>query len=471
MVREHCRPARRTISAIIAIICVFLCDGAPKATKAATRPNFVILVTDDQRWDALGVVQREMGAAARFPWFTTATPNIDALASEGIRFRNAFVVSSLCSPSRAAFLTGAYNHRNGVANNHTPFPLTNTTYASKLRAAGYRTGYFGKWHMGDQRERPGFAEYASFIGQGRYFDADFLVNGVKTPSTGWVDDVSTNYAIDFIERGAGAPFALILGFKSSHGPWQPPRRLAGQFSDVTLSPPPNANSYPPYDPTPAPATSRDTDVRNYFRTLVGVDENVGRVLAALNREGIARDTVVVFASDNGLFLDEHGMGLTADGSGNKRAAYQESIRVPLIIRYPRLARRNVTVNARVLNVDLAPTILALAGVPARPSMQGKSLAGLLDGSQTSVRTRFLYEYFFERNYYTPTLVALQRGRYKLVNYPSAAAWTELFDLATDPYETRNIASLPSASSTLQSMTAALNAEKAVVGYVVPSYAD
>ena len=439
---------------------------------AATRPNFVILLTDDQRWDALGVVQRELGTSGRLPWLATATPHIDRLASEGVRFRNAFVVSSLCSPSRAAFLTGAYNHLNGVANNHTPFPLNKTTYASLLRAAGYRTGYFGKWHMGSQRERPGFAEYASFVGQGVYTNARFLVNGATVQTVGWVDDISTDYAVDFIRRQAAAtPFALVLGFKSPHVPIIPPDRLATEFPDAALGVPGNATSYGPYDPTPVPSATSPTDVQNYSRTIVGVDQNVGRVLAALDASGMAQNTVVVFASDNGFFLDEHGIGLPPGTSGNKRAAYQESLRIPLLIRYPALGRSGVVLDPIALNIDLAPTVLELAGI-ARPStMQGKSLVGLLNGSGGAVRQRFLYEYFFETGYEVPTLVAVQRGRYKLIRYRSNASWTELFDLKADPLETRNLANLPTATNLLASMNTALDLAMAATRYKIPSYAD
>src|SRR4051812_26683040 len=179
---------------------------------AAERPNFLFIYTDDQRWDALGVVQREQGEKGRFPWFQT--PNLDRLASEGVRFRNAFVINSLCAPSRSIFLTGRYSHLNGVANNHTPFPMENVTYSKLLRDAGYATGYCGKFHHGSQPgPRPGFEFTASFIGQGRYFDCPIEVNGVSTPSKGWVDDVTTDYAIDFITKSKDKPFAVVVGFK------------------------------------------------------------------------------------------------------------------------------------------------------------------------------------------------------------------------------------------------------------------
>ena len=272
---------RRASVVTVAGACLFGLAVLAGPVRAAPRPNFVVLLTDDQRWDAMGTMQRELGAAGRLPWLADATPNMDRLATEGVRFRNAFVVSSLCSPSRAAFLTGTYNHINGVANNHTPFPTANTTFASLLRAAGYRTGYFGKWHMGSQRDRPGFAEHASYVGQGQYRDASFLVNGVMTRTVGWVDDVSTDYAIDFINCRARAPFALVLGFKSPHVPLTPPPRLATVFQDVALNVPGNATSFAPYDPTPTPSVTSPANVRNYSRTIVGVDENIGRVLATL----------------------------------------------------------------------------------------------------------------------------------------------------------------------------------------------
>jgi N-acetylglucosamine-6-sulfatase len=215
---------------------VFLC-AKHSISVAQERPNFVFIYTDDQRYDAIGIVQREQGKQARFPWINT--PHTDRLATEGVRFRNAFVTTSLCSPSRAAFLTGRYNHANGIKNNTTSLPINTETYASLLRNAGYKTGYVGKWHMGSQVERPGFDYSASFKGQGQYFDCPIFVDGKETPSKGWVDDVSTDYALDFLRVHQKQPFALVLGFKTCHGPFESPERVATTYIDEKPRPVPS----------------------------------------------------------------------------------------------------------------------------------------------------------------------------------------------------------------------------------------
>ena len=193
------------------------------AAAAAAPPNIVILLTDDQRWDAVGFVQAELGAAGRFPWLVGATPNIDRLAAEGFRFRNAYrrQLLVLAQPGGAAdrpLQPSQRRRQQPHAVSHGQSPPSPTV----LKAAGYHTGYFGKWHMGNQAERPGFTEYASFVGQGPYDNARFLVNGASVPTVGWTDDVSTDFAIDFIRQRAGTPFALVLGFKSPHAPWDAP---------------------------------------------------------------------------------------------------------------------------------------------------------------------------------------------------------------------------------------------------------
>jgi arylsulfatase A-like enzyme len=425
------------------------------------RPSFVVVLSDDHRFDALGVVQREQGEGARFPWF--ASPNLDRLAAEGVRFRNAFAVNALCSPSRASFLTGLYGHANGVVDNETPLDLAALTYAGLLGAAGYRTGYVGKWHMGKQVERPGFQWWASYAGQGSYFDATFEVEGVPRATSGWVDDVATDYAIEFLRRHRAEPFLLVLGYKSPHGPRKAssvPERFRDGHREVELRAPRNAEALPPFASPRArkrpPGTGRGA--RAYFDLLSAMDAALGRLLDEIDALGIAERTVVVFAGDNGYLLGEHGIV-------TKRSAYEASMRIPLLVRWPGLGAeaRGRLVDELVLNVDLAPTLLALAGLEAPPGLHGRSLLPLLRGERVAWRRAFLYEYFEEPTYSLPTQFALRDLRAKLVLYPGHPEWTQLFDLASDPDERSDLARDPAHAELLAEMGAAFEREARAVG--------
>ncbi len=359
------------------------------------KPNFLFIYTDDQRWDAMGVVQREQGESARFPWFKT--PNLDRLAADGVRFRNAFVTLSLCAPSRAAFLTGKYNHLNGITDNNTPFPVDSVTHASLLRAAGYKTAYIGKWHMGEQRgKRPGFDFSASFVGHGKYNDCPFEIDGVSEPTTGWVDDVSTDYAIKWMKENRDQPFSMVVGFKSPHSPrggTNLPERLRNLYDGETSRLVPNSKVKAIYHgPTPKGGgelggLSANSIHLDYLRHVGGADENLGRLLDTLDELGLAEDTVVVYSSDNGYYLGEHGLG-------DKRAIYEEGLRVPMLARYPRLFGKGQVIDEMVLNIDLAPTFLDLAGVTVPKEMQGVSWKALASGQKPADwRKSFLAEYY------------------------------------------------------------------------------
>jgi arylsulfatase A-like enzyme len=426
----------------------------------------LVIITDDQRWDAIGVVQKEQGDAARFPWFDS--PNLDRLAAEGTRFRNAFVVCALCSPSRAAILTGRYNHANGVVDNKTPLPMDAVTYASLLRAAGYTTGYAGKWHMDGQRgQRPGFDWSASFVGQGRYIDCPVEVNGETTPTKGWIDDVSTDYAIDFINKQPDdKPFCLVVGYKSVHGPRTKeaaPERLRGSFANKEIAPAVNAEARPPYlEGKAAPQPQRKRRAANtapspvYFELLKGVDENIGRMLKTLEDSKRLDNTVVVFASDNGYFLGDHGVG-------DKRAAYDESLRIALLVRVPG-GPAGQTVDAMALNIDIAPTLLDLAGVPVPKDMQGRSLRPLLNGkTPDDWRKSYFYEYYKEANYAVPTNFAIRTEDAKLILYPGHDDWTEMFDLKSDPYEMHNLVDDSSKAEMRKRLQAELQRQAQAVG--------
>jgi arylsulfatase A-like enzyme len=448
----------------------------PAAMAADERPNFIFIITDDQRWDAMGVVQREQGERARFPWFQT--PNMDRIAAQGVRFRNAFVTLSLCSPSRATFLTGTYNHVNGVLNNTTPFPEKNVTYASLMRDAGYSTGFFGKFHHGTQKgPRPGFDYNATFIGQGVYHDCPFEVNGVMTPSKGWVEDVTIDHAIKFLKMERQKPFSMFIGFKTPHEPTLPPVRAKGRFKDELAGIVPNLTTPAVFRISPKDAVRKnlaETAIRagggvkvklNWFRCLSAIDDALGELLGVLDDLKLSDNTVLVFTSDNGYYLGEHCLG-------DKRSAYEESLRIPMLVRYPKRFPKGAVRDEMVLNTDIAPTFLELAGIPVPSHMQGRSMVPLLKGADTEWRKSFLAEYFLEREYpNTPTLLAVRTRNAKLVKYPGHDEWTELFDLAKDPYETRNLARDPEHAPLLAELGAEMARLSKEHVYQVPPHAD
>jgi arylsulfatase A-like enzyme len=421
----------------------------------------------------MGDVQGEQGDKARFPWLET--PRLDELAKQSVRFRQSFVVNSLCSPGRACVLTGRYSHLNGIIGNSKPLPVDTVTIGTCLKAAGYRTGYFGKWHMDAQRERPGFDNVASFVGQGKYFDCPILLNGRQTPTSGWIDDVSTDHAIKFIEdETKGKPFFLWLGFKSPHGPRggaNLPERVRDLYVEDESRSVPNMDVKPVFQ-SAATAQQRGNPVsrrnrqsrgfegdRAYMRHITAIDNCIGRVVDAIEKSGHADDTIIMITSDNGYYLGEHSLG-------DKRSAYEESIRVPLLVRMPgKSGPRGVTNDAMVLNIDYGPTILDFAGAEPLPDAQGRSVRPLLEGkAPEDWRTSYFYEYFKEPNCGSPTVLALRTPSHKLITYPGHDEWTEVFDLINDPYELKNLVSDEKLTTRLQ---AELDEQKNAIAFRMP----
>ncbi len=442
-------PLRRCVSAWL--LAVLACAAPLHA--AERKPNFIFIIADDHRWDAMGAVQREQGEKARYPWFET--PSLDRLAAEGVRFRNAFITHSICSPGRAGFLTGQYTHINGVMDNETPFPENSVTHATLLRDAGYRTAYFGKWHMGDQKgPRPGFQHSASFINQGIYQDCPFEINGVMTPTKGWVDDVTTDLALGWLKENyeKTQPFSMVIGFKSPHnkrGGVNLPERLRGLYEGKTTRPTPNCDIAAVYH---KPLTEADKGKErglsansvhlDYLRHIKGIDDNLGRLLDSLESLKLADDTVIVYSSDNGYYLGERGLG-------DKRALYEEGLRIPYIVRYPRLFPKGKLIDDMVLNIDLAPTWLDLAGLPAHSGMNGTSWKKLaLDQKPADWRSSFLTYYRKELGD-TPNCHGVRTTTAKLVKYPGHPEWTEAYDLTSDPYELKNLAADPAFTAKLE----------------------
>lgn len=450
---------------------LLLCSGfvstpahAQAPAPPARRPNILVILTDDQRWDALGVVQREMGKEALFPWLQT--PNLDRLAAEGARFTNAFVTTSLCSPSRASLLSGRYARRHKVLNNFTEYPDDLPSYPLRLKAAGYETAYVGKWHMGEDNDarRPGFDHWMSHRGQGNYFDNEFNIDGTRRRIDGYYTTVVTDHAVEWIGRRHDKPWLLILGQKAPHGgPIQPEPRFAHAFDSFPVREPVNYGSYRASDGKPAwleqslgtwhgargplyDLKRHDTFVRTYLATLLSVDESVGRIVEALRVSGQLDDTAIVFTSDNGFVLGEH-------GRVDKRTMYEESIRVPLLVRYPRLVKAGTVESRMVISHDLAPTLIALGGGEALADVTGRSWLPLLQGQRPDWRTAFLYEYNYESQFpYTPNVRGVRTDRWKLIRYPQGDGspdrfTAELYDLAADPHELRNLIDDPAHAAT------------------------
>jgi len=449
---------------------ILFASFASFADAADRKPNFVYVFTDDQRWDAMSVVQKEQGEKGRFPWLKT--PNLDRIATEGIRFRNAFVVNSLCAPSRASLVTGQYGHVNGVTNNHTPHPEGNISVAALLRPAGYVSGYFGKWHHGNQSgKRPGFDTSASFVGQGVYFDCPIEVDGVKTPSKGFVDDVTTEYASNFIKANKEKPFLMILGLKTCHGPFTPPPRNAKDYEGALARSVPNYGIPPIYAKAgPNGPKGKATDAKevetklDMFRGINSVDDNVGKLLKLLDELKLTEDTVFVFSSDNGYYLGEHNLG-------DKRTAYEESMRIPMLLRFPRAVKAGRTEDRMVLNVDPAATFLELAGQSVPAAMHGRSWKPLLEEKSADWRESFFYCYFYEKGFGSPLTTAVRTAEAKLIKYPGHDEWTEVFDLKADPYEIKNLAADPAYADLRKKLEAEYDKQAKAIAFKVPDYAD
>jgi arylsulfatase A-like enzyme len=425
-------------------------------------PNIVVFMTDDQRWDALSAAGNEI----------LKTPSIDRIAAAGARFAEAFVTNALCGPSRASFLTGLYSHAHGYISNADPPAFEHqqgieprTTYVELLRAAGYRTALVGKWHLRGSPADSGFEHWVTFPWQGTYFDPDMIANGAAVRMRGHSCDVVGDQALAFLrEVPEDRPFCLLVHFKAPHRSWEPPPRFADAFAGVEIPVPrtfedrlvgrPEAlrrasNAIADMTdfaergvPRTLPREERKRRnlqelVKNYYRVLLAVDENVGRVLDLLEQRDLARDTVLVYTSDNGFFLGEHGLF-------DKRLMYEPSIRVPLLFAWPgRVPAGSVDRRHMVLNVDLAPTLLEAAGVPVPPEIHGASFLPLAEGREAPWRDAFLYEYF---EYPAAHCVRKNRGirteRYKLIHFFEEPQEWELYDLAADPDETVNLAALP-----------------------------
>jgi arylsulfatase A-like enzyme len=433
-------------------------DSAAQTQNNKRRPNIIFILIDDLRWDGL--------SALGHPY--AKTPNIDRLAKEGAIFRNAFVTTPLCSPSRATFLTGQYAHTHRIIGNEKPEvfnPLSQQlkTWPQQLQKAGYETAYIGKLHMGnDDTPRAGFDHWVSFKGQGRYDNPQFNVNGERIERQGYMTDLLSEYAVEYVKRRHDKPFAMTLAHKAVHGPFVPAARHNDLYQGATLPPVPNKQDDWSGKPMlqlpepPRPNANQNRPANNaaqpqrptplaQMQQLAAVDEGVGQILKALTDIRQLDNTLIIFTSDNGYFWGEHRLG-------DKRAAYEESIRIPFLVRYPKLIKAGTQFTQTIINADLALTLIEFTGAAPLANMHGRSWLPLLKGKTKGWRETILLEYFHETNF--PRIrgwQAVRTPQWKYIHYTELEGMDELYDLQADRYEMKNLINDPQYAGRLREM--------------------
>ena len=423
-------------------------EVAPERIPGARPRSVVFILADDHRYDAMSFLGHQFAR----------TPVMDSMAANGVHLKNAFVTTSLCSPSRASILTGLYTFRHRVIDNNRLVPKGTLFFPQYLQKAGYATAFIGKWHMGGDTDepRPGFDHWVSFRGQGNYLppgpNYTLNVDGQRVKQKGYITDELTDYAVDWLAKQAPAtrPFFLYLSHKAVHANFTPAPRHEGRFADLPFTRPATEadteanralkprwlldqrNSWHGVD---FPYHS-DLDIEPYYKryceTLCAVDDSIGRVLGQLKAMGILDETLVIYMGDNGFMFGEHGLI-------DKRVAYETSIRVPMLMQCPALFKGGTVVDQVVANIDIAPTVMEAMGLRKPPHMDGDSFIALAQGRAGSWRDYFLYVYYWEKNFpQSPTVFSLRGDRYKYITYYGLWDADELYDLRADPNETRNL---------------------------------
>jgi arylsulfatase A-like enzyme len=436
------------------------------AADPAARTNILYIMTDDHAAHALSCYGSRINK----------TPNLDRIATGGMRFENCFVTNALCGPSRATLLTGKYSHVNGFRDNKADarFDGSQVTFPKLLQKAGYQTGIIGKWHLGS--DPTGFDLWSILPGQGRYIDPVFLENGQRKVIKGYATDVITDKALDFLRtRPAEKPFCLLYHHKAPHREWTPDAKHAQLYEDQEIPLPETFDD--DYKNRASAAAQQEmtierhltaTDlkqpippglegaalkkwkyqryIKDYLRCIASVDDNVGRVLDYLETSGLAENTIVVYTSDNGFFLGDHGWF-------DKRFMYEESMRVPLMVRYPGKIVAGSVSKDLVINADFAPTILDYAGLPAPAEMQGRSLRPILEGKPPADWRKSAYYHYYEfpQPHHVHPHYGARTDRYKLIYYYTLKEW-ELFDLQKDPHELKSVYDDPAYAQVREDLT-------------------
>jgi len=443
--------------------------------RVGARPNIIFIMTDDHASHALSCYGSRINQ----------TPNLDRIAREGMRFNNCFCTNSICAPSRAVILTGKYSHLNGVTDNRLTFDGTQQTFPKLLQQAGYLTAMIGKWHL--KSEPTGFDYYNVLPGQGLYHDPVLKEKGQEwQPGNrggkkyqGYVSDVITDVVLDWLEsRQRDKPFLLMYHHKAPHRHWEPAERYMDLYEDDIPLPETFDDDYQTRSAAAREQemtierhlTPRDVKeeppeglsgwelkkwkyqryMEDYLRCVQSVDDNVGRLLDYLDESGLAENTVLVYTSDQGFYLGDHGWF-------DKRFMYEESLRMPLLVRYPKKIRPGSVNEDMVLNLDFGPTFLNFAGVAAPADMQGRSFRqSLLGNTPGDWRTSMYYHYYeYPGAHMVKRHYGVRTQRYKLIHfYNDIDAW-ELYDLQEDPHELNNVYDNPAYSDVVQNLKAEL----------------
>jgi arylsulfatase A-like enzyme len=436
--------------------------AAPNFAADPPPPNILYIMADDHAAHAVSAYGSKINK----------TPNIDRLATGGMRFDRCFVTNSICTPSRATILTGQYSHINGVpVFNH--IDGNRPTLAKYLQAAGYHTGMIGKWHLGT--DPTGFDLWNILPGQGVYHDPVFIDMGKKRQIKGYATDVITDLSIDFIkDRPKDKPFFLMCHHKAPHRPWEPDEKHAKMFENVEIPEPETFNDdYATRSDAAREATMRiDRDLtpqdvkrkppdgltpeqlkkwkyqrymRDYLACVASVDDNIGRLLDYLDKNGLAENTIVIYTSDQGFFLGDHNWF-------DKRFMYEESLRMPFLVRWPGKIKAGSVANAMILNADFAPTLLDAAGQKVPEDMQGRSFLPVLRGeTPKDWRTSMYYRYYhYPMHHKVQPHYGVRTDRYKLIYFNKIKQW-ELFDLEKDPHELKNLYADPAQADTLKKL--------------------
>lgn len=440
---------------------------AETPTAKTGQPDIVFILLDDLRFDGLSCMNHPF----------VKTPQIDELCKLGVNMKNAFVTTSICCPSRATFLTGLYANQHGVIDNEASEynPKVTPPLTKSLQEAGYRTAMVGKWHMGKHaRPREYFDHWISFKGQGKYFDPLLNINGKNVKESGYTTDLLTDRAIDFVKaQPKDKPYFLMLSHKAVHEPFKPAARHKHAFGADTKDIEPTSwstdlknkplwqrrqlvretrwdyrsrdceNEVVPENIPPTEWIESDKYVQQH-RCVAAVDDGVGRLMETLRERGTLEKTLIVFTSDNGYFHQEH-------RRRDKRLAYEESLRIPMIIAYPGKIDAGSSATQLVSNIDFAPTILDYAGAKIPEEMPGKSMKPLFEEKNPTWRNSIFYEYWVDLVHEIPTTIALRTQRYKLIQFPEIDDLDELYDLDSDPNELNNLAVSSEHTELLESM--------------------